>query len=60
MWVEMTKRYEPKDFSGKIVYETGYGVVTFDKRNITYEHFQVHDKENATMVDKIILYERLS
>lgn len=39
----MEKRYQSKDFSGKIVYGTGYGVVTFDHRNITYEHYQVHD-----------------
>lgn len=36
-------------FSGKIVFETGYGVVSFDHRNITYEHYQVHDKTNATL-----------
>ena len=53
----MTKRYEQKNFSEIIQYETGYGVVTVDHRNLTYERIHVTDKENASVTDKFVLYE---
>lgn len=55
-WVEMEKRYEMMNFSEKIAYGTGYGVVSADRRNLTYEHYKVADKEKASIVDKFTLY----
>jgi hypothetical protein len=43
-WVEMKKRYEKKEFSQTIQYETGYGLLTVDHRNLTYQRFHVIDK----------------
>lgn len=41
MWVEMTQRYEKKNFSASIVLKTGYGIGSVEKRNLTYQHIQV-------------------